>query len=66
MSAHAAKLRVKLEKLSVARERFEEQVKNLDADMVQGRANMMKITRGLRNNESVDGTIEVSYSPERL
>lgn len=34
--------------------------------MVQGRANMMKITRGLRNKEIVDGTIEVSYSPERL
>ena len=27
---------------------------------------MMKITRGLRNKEIVDGTIEISHSPDRL
>ena len=65
MSLHAQKMRVKLEKLAVARERFEEKCKTLDADMAQGRSNMIRITRGLRNKEIVDGTIEISYSPEK-
>ena len=65
MSLHAQKMRVKLEKLAVARERFEEKCKTLDADMAQGRSNMIRITRGLRNKEIVDGAIEISYSPEK-
>jgi len=65
MSLHAEKMRRKLELLKVARDRFEEKKNSLDADMAQSRANMIKITRGLRNKEIVDGAIEVSHSPEK-
>mmetsp|Transcript_22923 Transcript_22923/g.22105 ORF Transcript_22923/g.22105 Transcript_22923/m.22105 type:complete len:540 (+) Transcript_22923:235-1854(+) len=60
MSAQAQKMRMKLEKIKKEREKFEDQRRVLDAEMIKGRDNMGKIKKGLRNNEIVDSPMDVT------
>jgi hypothetical protein len=53
MSAHALKLKKKLEKFRISRELFEDQKRLLDMEMVKCNLNMSIISKGMKNKVSL-------------
>ena len=52
----------KLEKIKKGREVFEEKKRSLDMEMSRSRMNMMNISKGMRNNEINENTVNFDSS----
>lgn len=60
MSANTLKMKEKLEKIKKGREVFEEKKRNLDAEMARSKLNMMNISKGMKNNEINENTVNLN------
>ena len=62
MSTNTLKMKGKLEKIKKGREVFEEKKRSLDMEMSRSRMNMMNISKGMRNNEINENTVNFDSS----
>ena len=62
MSTNTLKMKGKLEKIKKGREVFEEKKRSLDMEMTRSRMNMMNISKGMRNNEINENTVNLDSS----
>ena len=67
MSSSALKMKDKLEKIKREREVFEEKKKSLDMEMARSRLNLRNISKGMKNKEITETSMNLSPadSPRR-